>query len=342
MQTFADILLRVALDLGVAKHPAGTDNTPVLPDDPATLFRIRDAVQRARAEFYADFPDATFRRNAIDLLIGPDGGGVLVRSETSLAITSATAGATTSFVSAVAHGLSTGMTVRLSGFVADVPLTGEKRVTVLTATTFSVAVATTTISTVGRVTILGGQVSDPSSYLLPADWMGPPQGNLIFSGVRGGSGVLTTMDRVRQAHAQDTSGRVGFPSLVACERETNAQPGEIARWTLRVYPNPDQAYTVTLRGRRFAAPFDDTDVEPSGHQEAIAAYATAYLVVKGLISTGVAPDAAVATKAAWIARVRAEEDKSSPRSLGRSLPARVRRDNQYPLPTVQATNPYSP
>lgn len=261
LRTFADIMLRVSLDVGVAKYASATDNTPILPTDPATLFRVKNGVERARAEFYADFPDAQFRRRTIDWAIG-----------------------------------NAAMDSQLDG--------------------------------------------DTAAYLLPADWMGPPQGTIVVAGGRGGSVVLTSMDRVRQAHALALNATLGFPTLMACERESSPRLGEEARWVLRVYPDPDQAYTLTLRGRWRAGDFDAQDVEPTGHQEAIAAYATAHLIEKGMVSTGVAPAAAMAKKLEWKARVMAEEDKNTPRTLGRSVPARS--TPRYPSPAIRATNPWNP
>jgi len=265
LRTFADIMLQVALDVGVAKHgTSATDNTAILPTDPATLQRLKDGVARAREEFYADFADAQFRRRAIELSIGPSALPEQINGSTS-------------------------------------------------------------------------------TYALPVDWMGPPQGMIVMTGGRGGSVLLTSMDRVRLAHAQVATGTIGLPQIVACEREANPKPGEEARWVLRCYPSPDQTYTLTLRGRWRAVDFDLQDVEPTGHQPAIAAYATCHLIEKGLVSTGVAPAAATAKKIEWRSRVLAEEDKNSPRTLGRSAPVRTR-GREYPatLSPIRATNPWNP
>ena len=224
LSTYADIMLRVALDVGAARYPSGTDNSPTLPTDPATLFKIRDAVNRGRVEFYGDFPDAQFRRRLLTVAIGS---------------------------------------------------------------------AVTTYQVTG----------DPSSYLLPVDWLGPPQGSIVVTGAIGGSVTLTSMDRVRLAFAQIGT-TLGFPLLMACEKQPEPQLGEEGRWLLRVYPSPDQAYSLALRGRWRASPIVDIrDAEPTGHGDAIAAYATAYLVERGYISTGVGAPAAAAHRDSWRIRV---------------------------------------
>jgi len=261
LKTFAEIMLRVALDLGAAKYPAGSNNTPILPTDPATLSKIRDAVNRGRSEFYADFPDAQFRRRVLEIDIG--------------------AGATT--------------------YQVD---------------------------------------GDSSTYKLPVDWMGPPQGKIVITGGRGGFLVLTSMDRVRAAEATYAAASA-IPTMIACELEPEPQQGEVSRWLMRVWPPPDISYTVALRGRWRAVEINDIqDAEPTGHGDAIVAYAVSYAVSKGLIQTGVTPASAMQTKLEWKARVMAEEGVSGPRTLGKTRPAR-RQKSTYPLPLIRATNPYA-
>lgn len=257
-------MLRVALDLGVAKYGAAPNNTPSLPTDPATLYKLTDFVNGGRAEFYADFPDAQFRRRVIELAIGPD------------------------------------------------------------ATDYQVP-------------------GDSSSYLLPVDWLGPPQGKIVVTGGRGGWCVLTSMERVRLAFAQSgqaTSPSLGRPELMACEPQSTPQVGEEARYLLRVYPRPDQAYTLDLRGRWRATKFDQGDVEPTGQAEAIVAYATNYAVSKGLIVTGVKAADAFAAKEMWRLRTVQEEALKAPRSIGRSQ--RPRQQSQMNQAPIRATNPWNP
>lgn len=259
LSTYADIMLRVAIDLGIARYPTGTSNTPLLPSDPSTLFRLRDGVERGIAEFYADFPNAEFRRRSIEVAISN----------------------------------------------SELPYQ------------------------------VGG---DKSTYALPFDWMGPPQGSIVISGGIGGEAILTSMDRVRLAHAQDQSSPTGIPQLIACEREASMSYGSETRWILRVWPTPDQDYTLTLRGRWRAVPFDDYDVEPTGNQEAIAAYATIYLIEKGLISTGVGADSARQKKQEWRERIAREEAQNGPRTLGRMKTAR---NTEISPPAIRATNPWA-
>ena len=294
MRTFADIMLRVALDLGIAKYQSGADNTPVLPTDPATLYRLKDGVRRGRAEFYADFPDSQFRRRRLDFVITPYATAEEIADEEA-----------------------------------------ARALAALTSTAEEIAAANAAAEVTAKAR--AAQVDeDGSKYALPIDWMGPPQGNLTITGGRGGEFVLTSMERVLLAHAQYPEA-TGLPELVACEREDTPVDGEESRWILRVWPSPDQEYTLSLRGRWRASDFDTYDVEPTGFQEAIAAYATAYLVSKGLVSTGVGAQTAMQTKLEWRQRVVLEEDKSSPRSLGRMSPPRQAAQQ----PAIRATNPWA-
>jgi len=261
LQTFRDILLRVGLDTGLVKYPAsGNDNTPVLPDDQATLYRLKDFVRRANVAFHADFPDGTFRRRTIEVNI------------------------------------------------SNSALNNQRN-------------------------------GSTSEYVLPPNWMGPPQGRVIIVGGRGGSLVLTTMDRVRSASANNSSGQ-GFPELAACEREPEPSPGQRARWILRFYPSPDQPYTLQLRGRwEPDYDFDLDDIEPTGWGDAIVAYAVHLMAQKGSILTGPSAENAEKARDEWKDRVRREEIKSGPKTQGKT--GKPRLANARSTPTIRATNPWS-
>ena len=52
--TFREIILRVAMSVGAAKYPSGADNSPTLPDDPATLSLIKIAINDGREALYSE------------------------------------------------------------------------------------------------------------------------------------------------------------------------------------------------------------------------------------------------------------------------------------------------
>lgn len=52
--TFREIILRVALASGTAAYAAGSDNSPTVPADPATLALLKMAINDGRRAFYAE------------------------------------------------------------------------------------------------------------------------------------------------------------------------------------------------------------------------------------------------------------------------------------------------
>jgi hypothetical protein len=71
---FFDLLLRVARRTRYARTDPAT-GLETLPDDPATLNRLKDAVNDARIEFYRRTPKASYRRQAVDVVLTADGAG---------------------------------------------------------------------------------------------------------------------------------------------------------------------------------------------------------------------------------------------------------------------------
>lgn len=52
--TFGQLILRVAMAAGVPVYPAGSDNSPTIPTDPATLSLLKMAINDGRRTFYAE------------------------------------------------------------------------------------------------------------------------------------------------------------------------------------------------------------------------------------------------------------------------------------------------
>lgn len=338
LRTYADIMLRVAIDLGVAKYPATGDNTPTLPTDPATLYRLRDALNAARSEFYADFPDGSFRRRVLNLHIGPtEKPYQIVREDATLTIESVAVGNPARVRFTTNTGLSTGDQIVISGLTTTPTINGLQTVTAIDGRTVSVPVNVTAVTDgAGLATVVGG-VRSTSEYLLPSDFVGHPQGHATVLGGRGGQVLYTSADRVRAAHAE-YGDAIGFPELISCERESVPQLGNETRLVFRVWPLPDQDYTLEIRGKWAASNITDPqDVEPSGHGEAIAAYTAHYATSKGLIVTSGVPGSFQLRKAEWMDRVRRDEAANSPRSLG--VPKMPTRGNT--AYRIKATNPWS-
>lgn len=75
MATFGDILLSMAIRLVVAVYPEQADNRPTLPEDPATLDRLKRACNEGRERFYDSNPRFNFLRPFMVLTLDEDGDG---------------------------------------------------------------------------------------------------------------------------------------------------------------------------------------------------------------------------------------------------------------------------
>jgi hypothetical protein len=83
MMTKKDILVRMAVELGVADYPDSTSNEPTLPADQATLRRLRNAFEDGRKAFYAEDPKLRLNRWEEVITLDPDAtdpGVVILRS----------------------------------------------------------------------------------------------------------------------------------------------------------------------------------------------------------------------------------------------------------------------
>ncbi len=246
--TFREIILRVALASGVAVYPSGSDNSPTIPADPATLALIKMAINDGRRAFYAETAN------------------------------------------------------RMPG--------GTPRAWRFMRPRFDVTLTTTA----GAANIDG----DISRYRLPVDVQGPPDG-AVRCGLTDTSGyghglLVTSMDAVDAAHfAQPTA--TGVPLEVAFERaRVGDAAGEEPQWEMRVWPLPDQAYTIRSRmTRRYRDLVDLNDVEPSPHPLAVVAYAMYELVRSTL---GVDPNKAMSDRAEWLDRARIQDAAETPTQLG--------------------------
>jgi len=258
--TFREIILRVAIAAGVAVYPSGSDNSPTIPADPATLALLKIAINDGRRAFYAETAN------------------------------------------------------RVPG--------GTPRAWRFMRPRFDVTLATTA----GPKNIDG----DISRYRLPADVQGPPDGD-VRCGLADTSGyghalMTTSMDAVDAHHFAQPEAE-GPPLVVAFERaRVGETAGDEPAWEMRVWPLPDQAYTVRSRmTRRFRDLVDLNDVEPSPHPQAVIAYAIYELVRSTL---GVDVGKATLDRDTWLDRARIQDAAESPTSLGVSYDPGVRAAEQ--------------
>jgi hypothetical protein len=68
----ADILIKMAVDLGIADYDA--NGNTLLPSDPANLRRIREAYEDGRTTLWAEDPRFAFSRPELDFALDPTGG----------------------------------------------------------------------------------------------------------------------------------------------------------------------------------------------------------------------------------------------------------------------------
>lgn len=106
----------------------------------------------------------------------------------------------------------------------------------------------------------------------------PPLTEWIYSLVSGGAGGrvrVVHLDDVLRAYANTADLTSGLPMMIAQEHSPGAdhQPGVRRPIIMRVWPKPDQSYTLTAESGRvvFAKMMDLSDREPAGsmHDQAI-------------------------------------------------------------------------
>lgn len=147
------------------------------------------------------------------------------------------------------------------------------------AWTFLQPEVTMTLSTDG--TGAANIAADPCRYRLPWYTNGASSGSLVWSngaGNYGGAVILTNFERLAAASATNPN-LTGFPQL-ACilpaPLGVAVTVGDRQGWELRIWPKPNEAYTLKARFRVFPRRLEDLDerhVAGAPHDQTIVSYA---------------------------------------------------------------------
>jgi len=163
--------------------------------------------------------------------------------------------------------------------------------------------------------------SDPGQYLLPASVAGQDGSSVIVEDEDGTSGTridLCDVNLVRRRRAQ-LPDRSGWPEMAAVQRPHSDPSSRLPRCVLWVYPNPSEAFVVTVQVRRRFAPLVEmTDVELCPYPEAVVVYGLFAFQQKGAVpDAGNAADIA-SERAEWLSRLIDEDARSRGRAIGQS------------------------
>ncbi len=235
--SFADLLLEVAREMGVAHYGTLGDEEPQLPVDVHDLFECKRHVNNGLRMFFADAPDTGWR---------------FARPVAEIAVWGAVAKASANTVTAVTDSGVTVMTATSTPFLPSM----EFKMVAVTDQTNNVMIIRVLTTSTCEIDLNGGAVfsaktfgiANSGNYTLPPSFAGMITGQASYAADSNEGVSLTWVDESKirrwRENVTDESGDPFWLAIRIMKVDGIGNPLNSRRWELMTYPKTDDSQTV--------------------------------------------------------------------------------------------------